>query len=257
MHACRAGAGLAWKMQEPARALLERHLLQTSRAERSPSRCPVSLCLQCGHLHCPMLPCSCAKLLRCLPAQFPMPELQQRGYTTGAEQPQVTVGIGMLRARDQMGVAHVACAEGCTCEPKSIDLHSNKEVGCCPRNTVSTACQMYLDACLLRREQVSLLERGAKVSVLSKPGCDELGCMLVLQRALLYLHYLQVSWAPECSMLVTVSEQTSSGEHRVAVASLVVSEDVADTQHTYSTADAAVGTDAHGFMGRKLMLSAS
>ena len=81
--------------------------------------------------------------------------------------------------------------------------------------------------------------------------------MLALQRALLYLHYMQVGWAPECSMRVSVSDQTTSGEHRVAVASLVVSGDLSDTGHTFSAADAAVATDAHGFIGRKLLVSTS
>lgn len=80
--------------------------------------------------------------------------------------------------------------------------------------------------------------------------------MLALQKALLYLHYMQVSWAPECSMRVTVAEQTSSGERRVAVASLVVSEDLSDTEHIFSTAEAALATDAHGFIGRKLLQAA-
>ena len=76
-----------------------------------------------------LLQCWLPPLIRCLPVQFPMPELpQQQGHLGEARQPLVTIGIGMLRAQKHMGVAHVACEEGCTCEESFINLHSDEEV---------------------------------------------------------------------------------------------------------------------------------
>ena len=80
------------------------------------------------------------------------------------------------------------------------------------------------------------------------------GCV-ILQRSLLYLHYLLVRWAPECKMHVTISERTTSGEHKVKVTSLVVSDDVADTGHVMAATDAAIAMDEHGLIGRRLLLS--
>lgn len=77
-----------------------------------------------------------------------MPELAQHGHLGEPAQAQVTVGIGMLRAREHMGVAHVACAEGCTCEPRSFDLHSDVEVGRRPqqRQTLSLTAPACMHA---------------------------------------------------------------------------------------------------------------
>ncbi len=75
----------------------------------------------------------------------------------------------------------------------------------------------------------------------------------MLQRPLLALHSILVSWAPECSMHVTVGEQTSSGGHKVVVASLVVSHDISDAEHASSI----FSTDAPGSFGRRLLYSAS
>jgi hypothetical protein len=59
------------------------------------------------------------------PVQIPMPE----NMGGEGEESRVSVGISMLKAHDNMGTAEVACADGCTCEPQSFDLHTTDEVG--------------------------------------------------------------------------------------------------------------------------------
>jgi len=76
---------------------------------------------------------------------------------------------------------------------------------------------------------------------------------LLLQRSLVYFHYMAVTWAPECTMSVTISKETSSGEHKVKVSSLVVSDDYRDQERVFSTHDAAIAVDQYGITGRKLM----
>ena len=44
----------------------------------------------------------------------------------------MTVGIGMLKSYHHMGVATVACTEGCSCEPQAFDLHQEEKVSFLP-----------------------------------------------------------------------------------------------------------------------------
>ena len=40
----------------------------------------------------------------------------------------MTVGVGMLKSYQHMGVAEVACTQGCSCEPQAFDLHQEEKV---------------------------------------------------------------------------------------------------------------------------------
>ena len=73
------------------------------------------------------------------------------------------------------------------------------------------------------------------------------------QKSLVYFHYMEVVWAPECEMSITISEETSSKEYKVKVTSLVVSDDYRDQAHVYSLEEAAVATDQYGITGRRLL----
>ena len=61
--------------------------------------------------------------------QFPMPNPPQ-AQPDGAEEGRMpmTVGVGMLKSYQQMGVAEVACTQGCSCEPQAFDLHQEEKV---------------------------------------------------------------------------------------------------------------------------------
>ena len=77
---------------------------------------------------------------------------------------------------------------------------------------------------------------------------------LVMQRSLVFFHYMEVGWAPQCSMSITIAEETSSGEHKVKVTSLTISDDYRDESHVYSLHRSAVATDQYGITGRRLLL---
>ena len=78
----------------------------------------------------------------------------------------------------------------------------------------------------------------------------------IMQRSLVFFHYMEVGWAPQCSMSINIAEETSSGEHKVKVTSLIVSDDYRDQSHVYSLHESAVATDQHGITGRRLLLHA-
>ena len=61
--------------------------------------------------------------------QFPMPKPLQ-ALPDGAEEGRLpmTVGLGMLRSYQHMGVAEVTCTQGCSCEPQAFDLHQEEKV---------------------------------------------------------------------------------------------------------------------------------
>ena len=90
------------------------------------------------------------------------------------------------------------------------------------------------------------------VHVCTGPVSD--GVCLIMQRSLVFFHYMEVRWAPQCSMSITVAEETSSGEHKVKVTSLIVSDDYRDQSHVYSLRESAVATDQHGITGRRLLV---
>lgn len=69
----------------------------------------------------------------------------------------------------------------------------------------------------------------------------------------MYFHYVQVDWAPECAMSITISERSSSREHKVKVTSLTVSDDVSNQAAVYSLQEAAVATSQYGITGRRLL----
>ena len=58
-----------------------------------------------------------------------MPRPAQQQVAAAADEAQLlTVGVGMLKSYQHMGIADVACVAGCTCEPRSFDLHVTEQV---------------------------------------------------------------------------------------------------------------------------------
>ena len=51
----------------------------------------------------------------------------------------MTVGVGMLKSYQHMGVAEVACTEGCSCEPQAFDLHQEEKVSFAWKEKVSSS----------------------------------------------------------------------------------------------------------------------
>ena len=43
----------------------------------------------------------------------------------------MTVGVGMLKSYERMGVVDVVCTEGCSCQPRRFDLHNNEKASTC------------------------------------------------------------------------------------------------------------------------------
>lgn len=64
--------------------------------------------------------------------QFPMPEPEQALPKEEAQDGlPMTVGIGMLKSYERMGMVNVACTEGCSCRPRKFDLHHEEQASTC------------------------------------------------------------------------------------------------------------------------------
>ena len=86
--------------------------------------------------------------------QFPMPKPEQALPKEEAQDGlPMTVGIGMLKSYERMGMVNVACTEGCSCQPRKFDLHHEEQASTC-RNCFAHYSLLYYFNSVIRSGNV-------------------------------------------------------------------------------------------------------
>ena len=102
-----------------------------------------------------------------------------------------------MKSYEHMGTFEVVCEAGCTCEPRTLDAHNQEKVS-----------QLYLSSMLVSVSGVDVrVPFRVALHIVDWPS----GCL-----------------ADACQLKVAVLPKTSSGEHKVKLLGIVVSESTAD-----------------------------